>query len=62
LEHPAEVGGLLGALQFFGERPVAIVADEDIEAIAVNGQRQAVGNKELPEEAGVAVEIFVGWS
>ena len=58
LQHPAEVGGLLGARQLFGERPVAIVADEDIEAIPVEGQRQAVGGEQLVEERGGAVQVL----
>jgi hypothetical protein len=39
LQDAAEVGGMLGALQLLGERPVAIGAHEDVEAIAVEGQR-----------------------
>ena len=35
----AEVGGVLGALELFLEAPVGVVADEDAEAIAVEGHR-----------------------
>ena len=43
----AELGGMLRALQFFLEGPVGIVADEDAEAIAVEGQGQAVPRGQL---------------
>ena len=42
-EDLAEVGRVLVALEFFRERPVRVVADEDAETIAVQGQRETVG-------------------
>ena len=38
----AELGGMLRALQLFLEGPVGVIADEDAEAIAVEGHGQAV--------------------
>ena len=56
----AEVGGVLGAAQLFLEGPVGIVADKDVEAIAVEGQGQAVGGDELPQQGDIAVQILGG--
>ena len=44
----AELGGMLGALELFLEAPVGIIADEDAEAIAVEGHGQAVPRGEPP--------------
>ena len=57
-ENLAEVGGVLMALEFLLEGPVGIVADEDAEAIAVEGQREAVGGADLLEHGGVAVQVL----
>ena len=38
----AELGGVLGALELFLEAPVGVVADEDAEAIPVEGHGQPV--------------------
>ena len=46
LEDPAEVGRVLGPVQFFLQRPVRVVADEEIQAIAVDGQPRAVAREE----------------
>jgi hypothetical protein len=58
LEDRAEVGRVLAALEFFRERPVGVVADEDAEAIAVEGQGQAVGEADLLEHRRVAMQIL----
>ena len=42
LQHAAEVRRVLVALDLFGERPVGIVAREDVEAVAVEFQRHAI--------------------
>jgi len=47
-------------VQLFLERPVAVVADQDVEAVAVDRERQAVLPEDLVEDDGVAVEIFGG--
>ena len=60
LEHPAEVGGGLRPLQLLLEGPVRVVADEDVEAIAGEGQGQAVLGPELAEQGGIAVQILGG--
>jgi len=58
LEHAPEMGRVLLAAQLFGERPVAIVAPEEIEAIAVERHGDPIVPARLPEHGGVAVEIF----
>ena len=58
LEQAAEVGGMLGAVQLFLERPVAVVADQDIEAVAVDREGQAVLPEDLGEDDGVAMETL----
>jgi len=58
LEQAAEVGGVLGAVQLFLERPVAVVADQDIEAVAVDREGQAVLPEDLGEDDGVAMETL----
>jgi hypothetical protein len=60
LEHGAQVGRMLGALQLFLEGPVAIVADEDVDAIAIGREGQAVAGEDLPEHLGIAVQVFGG--
>ena len=47
LQHAAEMGGLPGAVEFFGEGPMPIVAHEDIEPIAIDRHRQAVRDEHL---------------
>ena len=49
--------GELAAGEFLGQ-PMGIVAHQDIEAIAVEGQRQAVLSEHALQERGVAVHIF----
>src|SRR2546425_4743527 len=60
LQDASEVGGVLGAVPLFLERPVAVVADQDVEAVAVDRERQAVLPEDLVEDDGIAVEIFGG--
>ena len=60
LQEAPEVSGVLGAVQFFFERPVVVVAHEDVEAVAVDRERQAVLPEDLVEDDGVAVEILGG--
>src|SRR2546428_793902 len=47
LQDAAEVGRPLRAGELFLERPVGVVADEEVEAVAVEGERQAVLGEEL---------------
>src|SRR5262249_37482222 len=56
----AEVRGILGAVQLLLESPVGIVADKDVEAIAIQGQGQAVGGDKLLQQGDVAVQILGG--
>jgi hypothetical protein len=49
-EYLAEVGGMLGALELFLETPVAIIADEDAEAVAVGSR--ASRSAPRPRRAG----------
>ncbi|PYN30833.1 MAG: hypothetical protein DME01_25670, partial [Candidatus Rokuibacteriota bacterium] len=49
---------MLRAGELFGERPVRIVAHQEIEPIAVEGQRQAVAREQPLEQRGVAVDVF----
>lgn len=60
VEHLPEVGGMLGALEFFLEAPVEVVAHEDAQAIAVEGHGQPVAGGELPEQGEIAMQIFRG--
>ena len=60
LQDAPEVGRVLGAAELFGERPVRIVADEDAQAIAIEGQGQAVLRAEVGEQGGVAVQVLRG--
>src|SRR5437899_11686804 len=60
LQDAPEVGGVLGAVQLFFERSVVVVAHEDVEAVAVDRERQAVLAEDLVEDDGVAVEILGG--
>lgn len=55
-----EVGGILGAAEFFLEGPVRVVAHEDIEPIAVEREGQAVARAELFEQGDIAVQILGG--
>src|SRR5439155_12538983 len=55
-----EVGGILGAAEFFLEGPVRVVAHEDIEPIAVEREGQAVVRAELCEQGDIAVQILGG--
>jgi hypothetical protein len=59
-EDLAEVGGMLVALEFLRKGPVGVVPDEHAEAIAVEGQREAVGRADLLEQGRVAVQILGG--
>ena len=51
-------GGVLLAAELFPERPVPIIAAEEIEAIAVECHGDAVLSAGLTEHGRVAVEIF----
>jgi len=44
-ENLAELGRVLGALELFLEGPVRVIADEDAEAIAVEGDGQPVASR-----------------
>jgi hypothetical protein len=54
------MGGVLAPRQFLGEGPMAIIADEEVEAVPVQGQREAVGGEQLLEERGIAVDVLGG--
>lgn len=48
-EHAAEVRGGLGPLEWFGEAPVGVIADEYVDAIAVDaGPRPSIQAQGLP--------------
>src|SRR5260370_18774779 len=57
-EHAAEVGGILVALQLLREAPVGVVADENIDPIAIDAQGQAVLGQQLLEDDGVPVQVL----
>jgi hypothetical protein len=50
LKDLAEVGWTLGALELFLKRPVLVVADEDAEAVALEGHGQAVALRDQAEQ------------
>ena len=56
----AELGGMLSSLQLFLETPVGIVADEDAEAIPVEGHGQAVPRGQLLEQREIAMQVLGG--
>ena len=58
LQDATEVGRMLGALELLLHRPVAVVPDEDVQAIAVEGQRESMARRELSEQRDVAVQIL----
>ncbi len=62
--HPArpEVHGVVAgvALELLGERPVGIVAREDVEAVPVQFQRQAILPAGVVEDRDVAMQILLG--
>jgi hypothetical protein len=57
-EDLAEVRGVLLAAELFLEAPVRVVADKDGEAIAVEGEGQAIGVGQVPQQREVAVEVL----
>src|SRR5437867_6767453 len=59
LEHAAEVRRVLVPLQLFGERPVGIVAGEDVEAVAVEFHGEAIRATRAVEDGDIAMEILV---
>src|SRR5262249_36069262 len=58
LEDAAEMGGRLNPSELLFEGPVPISADEDVDAIAVEGHGQADGGEDLVQQGRVAVEVF----
>ena len=48
----------LRAGQLFGHRPVRVIADEQIQPIAVDGHRQAVVREHDLKQRGVAMEVL----
>jgi hypothetical protein len=60
LEHAPQMSRELRAGQLLGDGPMAIVADEQIEPVAVDRQRQAVRREQLLEERGIAVDVLGG--
>src|SRR5262245_40691707 len=60
LEHPAEMRGGLHAGQLLRQAPVLIAADEDANAIAIEGHRQPDARDHLLEHDGVAMQVFGG--
>src|SRR5258708_11657335 len=59
LEHAAEVRRVLMPLQLFGERPVGIVAGEDVEAGAAEVPGGALRATRAGHDIDLALEIFV---
>jgi hypothetical protein len=49
------MSGGLGAGQLFVERPVPIVPDQDVDAIAIERHRQADSGEHLLQHGGVAM-------
>ena len=60
VEDAAEVGGVLGAPQLFGEAPVRVIADEEVDTIAVEGEGSPILSEHLLEDGGVAVQVLGG--
>ena len=60
VQDAAEVRGVLGPAQLFVEAPMGVIADEDVDAIAIEGERQAILREQLLEDDGVAVQILRG--
>jgi len=58
VQDAAEVGGVLGAPELFGEAPVRVMADEDVDAIAVEGEGPPILGEHLLEDDGVAVQVL----
>src|SRR3989442_14819660 len=59
LEHAAEVRRVLVPLQLFGERPVGIVAGEDVEAVAGEFPRGGIRWTRGGGGGDIAMDIFV---
>src|SRR5215470_6775388 len=58
LEDAAEMSGRLDPGELLLEGPVPIGADEDVDAIAIEGHGQAAGGEDLVQQRSVAVEVF----
>ena len=56
----AELGGMLPALQLFLETPVGVIADEDAEAIPVEGHGQAVLLGQPLQQREIAMQVLGG--
>ncbi len=54
------MGGVLSAPQLFGEAPVRVIADQDVDAIAVEGEGPPILGAHLLEDGGVAVQVLGG--
>ena len=50
--------GQLRAGELFVDRPVGVVADEQIQAIAVDGEWQPVLGEDVAKERGIAMDVL----
>jgi hypothetical protein len=60
LQHAPDVSRRLGARQLFRQTPVAIIAHQDVDPVAVERHRQAGRGEDVPEQRHVAVHVFGG--
>ncbi len=60
VQDAAEVGGVLSAPQLFGEAPVRVITDEEVDAIAVDGEGPPILGEHLLEDGGIAVQVLGG--
>jgi len=60
VQDAAEMRRGLAPGELFLHGPVSVVADEEVQAIAIDGERQAVPGEDVAKEAGIAVNILGG--
>jgi hypothetical protein len=60
LQHAAHVRGRLGAGQLFLDGPMPIITHEQIEPIAIHGERQAVRREQGLKQRGIAMDVIGG--
>ncbi|PYN34949.1 MAG: hypothetical protein DME01_13850 [Candidatus Rokuibacteriota bacterium] len=58
LQHAPDVRGRLGARQLFRQAPVSIIADQDVDPIAVERHREAGRGEHVSEQRLIAVQVF----
>ena len=59
-QDPSSLGRVALPCEFLFERPVAVIADEDVRSIAVERGRDSMAADHLLEEKRIPVEIFMG--